>query len=377
VVRLRERTGNPALLGQALTTLSRMLYMVNDPGGSSEAVGRAVALLEPLGDRPRLARAATYQAAILKLTDRPAEAIARASEALALGEATGQPDVVAHSLNYLGYAMLDLGDAAGAGHLRRSVEVAQGRPPLRVLPARLHQPGRGAVPAGPLRRARRADRRGPGPRPLYGFASHEYNLEAHRCMLLTLRGRFPRPRPGCGRLLAGEDPGVLASFGLSALGRLLARRATPAPLPCSERAWRAAARTDSVQAIALAGTARVEAAWLAGDPAGRGHPGQAAPGAGRGQGGRALPGRAAAPAGPLRSPARAFDGCPPEYALGSRATGAVPPTPGRPWAPPTSRPWSWPTRGGRRRCWRGLRTLEQLGATAAADLVRPGCGAAG
>src|SRR5215218_6479994 len=71
VVRLRERTGDPALLGQALTTLSRMLYMVNDPGGSGEAVGRAVALLEPLGDRPRLARAATYQAAILSSPTAP------------------------------------------------------------------------------------------------------------------------------------------------------------------------------------------------------------------------------------------------------------------------------------------------------------------
>src|SRR5215218_8705144 len=71
VVALRERTGDPAALGQALTTLSRMRYMVNDPGGSEEAAIRAVALLEPLGDRPQLARAYAYLAAILKLTDRP------------------------------------------------------------------------------------------------------------------------------------------------------------------------------------------------------------------------------------------------------------------------------------------------------------------
>jgi len=68
VVGLRERIGDPATLGQALTTLSRMRYRVNDPAGSEEAVTRAVALLEPLGDRPRLARASTYLAAILKLT---------------------------------------------------------------------------------------------------------------------------------------------------------------------------------------------------------------------------------------------------------------------------------------------------------------------
>ena len=57
VVALRERTGEPATLGQALTTLSRMRYMVNDPAGSEQAVIRAMALLEPLGDLPRLALA--------------------------------------------------------------------------------------------------------------------------------------------------------------------------------------------------------------------------------------------------------------------------------------------------------------------------------
>ena len=86
---------------------------------------RAVALLEPLGDLPRLALASTYLAAIMKLTDRPDEAIAQARQALELGERTGQRDVVAHSLNYLGAALLDLGDPGGAAQLRRSAEVAR------------------------------------------------------------------------------------------------------------------------------------------------------------------------------------------------------------------------------------------------------------
>jgi predicted ATPase len=125
VVRLREPLGDPGALGQALTTLSRMLYMVNDPTGSEVAVTRAVGLLEPLGEERRLARAATYLAAILKLTDRPREAIAWAERALELGERTGQQDVVAHSLNYLGSARLDLGEEAGAEPMRRAVAVAR------------------------------------------------------------------------------------------------------------------------------------------------------------------------------------------------------------------------------------------------------------
>ena len=87
VVRLAERIGEPARLGQALTTPLRMRYMVNDPAGSEEAVTLAVALLEPLSDQPRLARAYTYLAAILKLTDRPDEAIAPVHEPAQAGPA--------------------------------------------------------------------------------------------------------------------------------------------------------------------------------------------------------------------------------------------------------------------------------------------------
>src|SRR5918995_1354245 len=268
VVGLRERTGDPAALGQALTTLSRMRYMVNDPAGSEEAVTRAVALLEPLGDQERLGRAFSYRAAILKLTDRPEEAIELARRALELGERTGQEDVVAHSLNYLGSALLDLGDPSGAGHLRRSAAVARAASSYEYaqraytnLVEGLYRLGRFDELDQPLADGLAYARE-------YGFASHEYNLEAHRCMLATLRGRWAEAEAGLRRLLAGDDPGVLASFGLSALCRLLARKGDPAAGPLLERAWRTAARTNSVQPIALAGIARVEAAWLASDHAG-------------------------------------------------------------------------------------------------------------
>jgi DNA-binding CsgD family transcriptional regulator/tetratricopeptide (TPR) repeat protein len=370
VARLRERTGDPAMLGQALTTLSRMLYMVNDPGGSEEAVGRAVALLTPLGDRHRLARAATYEAAILKLTDRLGEAIARAREALALGEATGQQDVVAHSLNYLGSALLDLGDPGGAEHLRRSVATARAAHHYEYaqrgytnLVEGLYRLGRFDELDEPLA-AGLAYARG------YGFASHEYNLEAHRCMLLTLRGRWDEAEAGLRRLLAGEDPGVLASFGLSALGRLLARRSDPGAGALLEQAWQAATRTNSVQAIALAGIARVEAAWLAGDHRAAAELARlpleraAAPGAERYRG-ELL--RYLARCGQA---AGAFAGCPPEFALGIEGDwrGAA-----EAWAAlgaPYEQALELAASDRPPEMLEALRSLEQLGATAAGDLVR-------
>jgi tetratricopeptide (TPR) repeat protein len=218
--------------------------MVNDPAGSERAVTRAVALLEPLGDRRRLARAYTYLAAILKLTDRLDEAIARARQALELGERTGQQDVVAHSLNYLGYALLDRGDPSGAEHLERAVAIARAAHHYEYaqrsytnLVEGLYRQGRFKELDEPIALGLEYARE-------YGFASHEYNLETHRCILLTLRGRWAEAEDGLRRLLAGEDPGVLASFGLSALGRLPARGFAGCPPEYArgiEGDWRGAA----------------------------------------------------------------------------------------------------------------------------------------
>jgi DNA-binding CsgD family transcriptional regulator/tetratricopeptide (TPR) repeat protein len=371
VVELRERMGDPAALGQALTTLSRMRYMVNDPAGSEEAATRAVALLEPLGDRPRLALAYTYLAAIMKLTDRLDEAIARARQALELAERTGQGDVVAHSLNYLGYALLDQGDPAGAAHLRRSAEVARAAASYEYtqraytnLVEGLYRLGRFADLDEPLAEGLAYARE-------YGFASHEYNLEAHRCMLLTLRGRWDEAEAGLRRLLAGqEDPGVLASFGLSALGRLLARKGDPDATALLERAWGTATRTNSVQAIALAGIARVEAAWLAGDHRAAAALARVPLARTAGRGAERYHGellRYLARCGhPVRPPA----GCPPEFALGIEGDWEGAAALWRSLGAPYEHALELAASGRPPRLLEALTALDGLGTGAAAGLVR-------
>jgi DNA-binding CsgD family transcriptional regulator/tetratricopeptide (TPR) repeat protein len=371
VVRLREPLGDRATLGQALTTLSRMLYMVNDPAGSEAAATRAVGLLEPLGDLGRLARAATYLAAILTLTDRPEEAIAWARRALELGERTGQWDVAAHSLNYLGYAMLDLGDPAGATHLRRAVAVAReahhyeyAQRAWTNLVEGLYRLGRFDELDEPIERGLAYSRE-------YGFASHEYNLEAHRCMLLTLRGRWDEAEAGLRRLLAvEEDPGVLASFGLSALGRLLARRADPDAAGLLERAWGAATRTNSVQAIALAGIARVEAAWLAGDHRAARELAELPLARTAGRGAERYRGELLRYLARSGAEVAACESCPPEHELGiqgdwrgaAAAWGAL--------GAPYEQALELLEAGRQPELLQALATLEALGAVAAADLAR-------
>ena len=344
--------------------------MVNDPAGSEAAVTRAVALLEPLGDLPRLARAATYLAAIMKLTDRLDEAIAQARRALELGERTGQGDVVAHSLNYLGYALLDLGDPGGAAHLRRSAEVARAASHYEYtqraytnLVEGLYRLGRFGELDAPLAEGLAYARE-------YGFASHEYNLEAHRCMLLTLRGRWDEAEAGLRRLLAGEDPGVLASFGLSALGRLLARKGDPGAGALLERASRTAARTNSVQAIALAGIARVEAAWLAGDHLAAAELARVPLDRTAGRGAERYHGELLRYLARCGHPVQAPAGCPPEFALGILGDWEGAAERWRSLGVPYEHALELASSGRQQRLLEAVAALDHLGAVAAADLVR-------
>jgi Tetratricopeptide repeat len=135
--------------------------------------------------------------------------------------------VVAHSLNYLGYALLDSGDPGGAEHLQRSAAIARAAHHYEYAQRAYTNLVEGLYRQGRFQELDEPIARGLAYAREYGFASHEYNLEAHRCMLLTLRGRWEEAEAGLRRLLAGEDPGVLASFGLCALGRLLARKGDP------------------------------------------------------------------------------------------------------------------------------------------------------
>jgi DNA-binding CsgD family transcriptional regulator/tetratricopeptide (TPR) repeat protein len=370
VVALAEGAGDPGSLGQAFTTLSRMRYMVNDPAGSEEAATRAVALLVPLGDQARLGRACTYLAAILKLTDRPEEAIDLARRSLELGERTGQPDVVAHSLNYLGSALLDLGDPGGAEQLRRSAAVARAASSFEYaqraytnLVEGLYRLGRFDELDQPLADGLAYARE-------YGFASHEYNLEAHRCMLATLRGRWDEAEAGLRRLLAGEDPGVLASFGLSALGRLLARKGDPAAGPLLEQAGRTAARTNSVQPIALAGIARVETAWLAGDHAGAAELARVPLERTGGRGAERYRGELLRYLARCGQPVEAPAGCPPEFALGIAGDWAGAADRWASLGAPYEQALELAASGREPELLAALATLERLGAVAAATLVR-------
>ena len=152
-----------------------------------------------------------------------------------------------------------------------------------------------------------------------GFWSHAYNLEVHRCLLLLRRGDWDGAERGCaGSSTRVDDPGMLFAYSVP-VARAPARapRRPGRPSGMLAAAWEQAQRQRLLLGLAYAGIARVEWAWLAGEPDDR-----------RARSRRVLLPRTEHPgAAPFRGellrylaraglPAEPFEGCPPAWAAG-------------------------------------------------------------
>lgn len=265
-VRLCERLGDPVMLGEALVALSRYSYMVARPVDALAAAERAVAVLEPTGDRSGLAYARTYHGALLSLTDRHEEALPELDVARDLAAQEARTDLVALGYNYIGTVRVEMGDAAGIADLRRSLALARdidhheyiARAYTNLAESLHHLRNYAAladcVTEG-LAYAREHDMQG-----------HAYNLRAHQAMVDLAAGRWPQAEATLRELTAEtQERGALARNTVQVLGRLLARKGDPEARNVLDEGWRIGCRAASLQAVAPAGLAIIEWAWLAGD----------------------------------------------------------------------------------------------------------------
>ncbi|MGZ4638183.1 MAG: ATP-binding protein [Actinomycetes bacterium] len=265
-LRLWESVGDPVAIGETLVVLSRSCFMADRNAEATAGVERAVAVLAPTRNVAAQAYAECYLGAVLALTDRQREALRRLAGARSLAEQAGRRDLVALSLNYIGCARADLGDAGGVDDLYASLALALELPHHEYA-------ARAYTNIGEVTFAlRRYDELETCLEDGLRFATdhdlpgHAYNLEAHRAMLLMTRGRWDEAESLLRRLLAAvPEPGPLTWLTLPALGRLLARRGNPESAPLLDRAWRLALHNNTLAALAPAGLARVEWAWLSGD----------------------------------------------------------------------------------------------------------------
>jgi ATP/maltotriose-dependent transcriptional regulator MalT len=262
-----ESLGDPVAEGVARVVLSRSCFMADRPVEAAHEAELAVAVLEPTGDLQALAYAETYLGAVQALTDRQDEALPRLRRAEVLAEQAGRSDLVALCANYTGCAQVDLGEVDdGLAELRRSLRLALALPHheyagraytnLAETAFQLHRYDELAswVDAG-VRFTTDHD-----------LPGHLFNLEAHQAMLLLARGHWDDAEARLRRLVTTtSEPGQLTRLTLPPLGRLLARRGDEEADAVLARAWELAVHNGSLAALAPAGLALVEAAWLADD----------------------------------------------------------------------------------------------------------------
>jgi DNA-binding CsgD family transcriptional regulator len=370
-VRLWERVGDPVQLGQALVVLSRSSYMADRPADALRALDRAVQVLRATGDQPAIAYAETYRAAVLVLTDRQEEALDRLTAVQALAAAAGRPDLVALCHNYLGCARADLGDPAGVTDLRQSLAMC--------LELGHHEyAARAYTNLGEvLFQLRRYDEledcleQGLRFTAEHDLPGHAYNLQAHRALLLALRGSWADAERRLRRLLATvPDPGQMARLTLPPLGRLLARRGDPAAEEVLSRGWRLAMRNNTLLALGPAGVAVLEWAWLVGEVDRADEQVELLYRRTSGPGAVRIRAELLAYLGRAGVPVQPFPGCPPEWAAVIRGDWAAAAASWARIGDPYERALALASSGLVDPTLEALAVLDGLGAQAAATAVR-------
>jgi DNA-binding CsgD family transcriptional regulator/tetratricopeptide (TPR) repeat protein len=260
--------GPPLELGRALLLSSRMRTMVGDPVAARDCAQRAVAILEPLGESADLAHAYGQLGSLDAIEADSGCAAERCRRAVAGARAAGRVDVEAHALIYLGIARVGLGDEGGLEDLRAAIglgrRIDHGDYLCRAaadLASALIWLGRHPEALPWLAVAEDAARD-------HGLDLYLFHVLAQRSHVELFLGRWDSAERRLREQLAtAGDPGSVLAIPLALLGRVLARRGDPAATAMVARAWDLAVRSRQVHRMAVAGSAVVEEAWLRGDAA--------------------------------------------------------------------------------------------------------------
>ncbi|BCB78312.1 AAA family ATPase [Phytohabitans flavus] len=256
--------GDAVAHGQALVRLSRLYYLVGHTGQAERTARASVDTLEQAGSAAATAFAVTNHGAILALVGDPGadRTLSRASE---LAERAGRVDLVELCLNYQSLAGPGLDPDGRIGLLRRSLDLALAHGHYEHAARGYTNLGELLYRYGRLEELERCLADGLAFTRDRGFWSHSYNLEVHACLLRMRRGDWAGAEAGLAALIErDEDPGMLRLYAEPQYARLLARRGAPEAGPLLEAAWRHALAQRSLIGLAYAGTGLMEWAWLCG-----------------------------------------------------------------------------------------------------------------
>ena len=369
-VGLYADVGDAVALGLAQVRLSRHYYMAGDTARAEATARRAVEVLEPTRETGAMAHAATYHGAVLALTGSPAAAptLVRAG---ALARRAERVDLVELTLNYQGTALPGLADADRVRLVRESLELALRHGHHEHAARGYTNLGELLYRFGMLDELADCVEEGFAFARDRGFWSHAYNLDVHRCLLLMRRGEWAAAEAGLAAL-AGQatDAGMLTVYDQPPLARLRARRGSPEAGEILRDSWAHGQRQGSLIGLGYPGAALAEWAWLNDRP----EVATAVRDAWRPHAGR--PGAAPMWAEILRYCARAglpaepFEGCPQPWAAGLRGDWRAAAEAWERLGDPYERALELAESGETEPTLAALRILDDLGATAAAAIVR-------
>lgn len=262
-VRLRRDLGDPAAIAMAEATLSRMLYLANDPDGGLLAAARAVEAADATDDALVQAEAALAQATLRILLDSSDDRGRLAAlEVLETARAHGRTDLESLALNYAAVASYWKDPAQQVSNFEEAVRVARAGGHLEVT-------SRAYVNLVSVLSFMR------DPRVWawldeavdfmldHDFVTQRYNLLGQRASLLTERGRWNEAEELLDELLASTtDPGLLELELLHGQAALYVRRGDEEAAGVLRRAWPIALDSQAAQYIGPLGAIRLHYAWL-------------------------------------------------------------------------------------------------------------------
>jgi DNA-binding CsgD family transcriptional regulator/tetratricopeptide (TPR) repeat protein len=265
-VALYRAVDNPVARGEAGVRLSRLLYLAGDTDRAQTVARQAVEVLEPTGSVSATAYAMTYHGAALALGgDKKASGVLRRARELAAR--ASRVDLQELVLNYQSLAEPGLRPDARIELLHESLDLALAHGHHEHAARAYTNLAESLYRHGRFTALRQCVTDGLSFTHDRGFWSHAYNLDVHRSLLSLRTGDWAAAESQL-RSLVGtdEDTGMLRGYAEPHFGRLLARRGAANAGDLLATAWKYALRQRSLVALAYAGTALMEWAWLADRP---------------------------------------------------------------------------------------------------------------
>jgi DNA-binding CsgD family transcriptional regulator/tetratricopeptide (TPR) repeat protein len=264
-VRAWEELGDRGRLGAALITLSNARYWGLQSQDALAAAIQAVEVLEEQGRSPDLALAYGNLAFVFVMCNRFEEALPAAQKASALAETLKQPALQAYGLAQEGTARMMLGDLGGERLLLMALDLARAVPDHEYVVGACIGLVSGSYRLGRLAAAERYMDMG-----IAYAEEHELQVDAATLHMMRHgldlgRGDWAAAERGL-RTVVGDLRGTSwgETVALALLGRLLARQGDPEAVTYLERAWGLATRSGEIQRVGPAGVAWLEWAWLNG-----------------------------------------------------------------------------------------------------------------